>query len=88
MLFIIFIRYSSFAFNQSNFESSDDLNNISLGRWPLALNAIFNATAHYIFIVSVVLMLLPIFLGKLSVVRDIYAAEIFTPLSRITFSIS
>eukprot|EP00347_Sterkiella_histriomuscorum_P019610 403340973 len=81
LIFVIFIRYSSFGYNTNE-------QSLQFGRWPLALNAIFNAFAHYLFIIGWVLILLPIFIGKLSIVRDIYAAEIFTPLSRISFSVS
>ena len=82
MLFVIFIRYSSFGLQSPN------INSVIYGRWPLALNAVFNAFAHYLFIIGWVLILIPIFIGKLSLVRDIYAAEFCKPLARITFSIS
>ena len=79
MIFMIFIRYSSFGLN-------DDYKNVSLGRWPIGLNAFFNGFGHYLFILSMVCIYVPVFIGKLSIIRDIYASTFFRPLSRINFS--
>ena len=76
---MIFIRYSSFGFN-------DDSYKVAFGRWPTFLNAIFNGISHYLFIIGYVLVFLPVFIGKLSIIRDIYASTFFRPLSRICFS--
>ncbi|CDW90007.1 UNKNOWN [Stylonychia lemnae] len=81
MFFVVFIRYSSFGMNEPSAENTD------YGRWPIILNAFFNAFAHYLFIFSVILIILPIFIGKLSVIRDIFGADFFRPLSRISFSV-
>lgn len=50
------------------------------------MNALFNSTAHYLFIVGLVLVFIPIFMGKLSIIRDIFASQFFRPLARISFS--
>jgi len=79
LLFLMFIRYSCFAFN-------DDSKSVDYGRWPNALNAIFNGLAHYLYILSMVAIFIPVFLGKLSIIRDIYASAFFRPLSRVNLS--
>jgi len=81
MIFVIFIRYSCFAFN-------DDSNTVDYGRWPVALNAIFNGLAHYLYLLSVVGIFIPVFLGKLSIIRDIYASAFFRPLARVNLTTS
>ena len=77
----MFLRYSSFAFLKND-------EKIEYGRWPIPINAIFNALAPYIFINAFVLIFLPIFIGKLSIIRDIYASTFFRPLARITYSVA
>lgn len=81
LFFIIFIRYSCYAFY------SDPVT-IAQGRWPTGLNAIFNSLAPYVFIFGFVLIFIPIFVGKLSIIRDIFTSAFFRPLSRINFSAS
>jgi hypothetical protein len=75
---LVFIRYSSFVSAPSN--------SIDMGRWPIVLNALFNACSPYLFITGFVLIFLPIFMGKLSIVRDIFASSFFRPLARVSFS--
>ena len=83
MLFTIFVRYLAFVSHEKN-----DLRNLKVtnGTWPAWLNALFNATFHYIFIASVILIFMPIFAGKLSLLRDIYSAAFFRPFARISFT--
>jgi hypothetical protein len=50
------------------------------------LNSLFSAVAHYLFIAGHVLVFLPIFIGKLSIIRDVFASSFFRPLARISFS--
>jgi len=76
MLFTIFIRYSSFKNSQ----------NVNQGNWSPIANSLFNSVAHYLFIASLVLIFLPIFIGKLSIIRDIFASSFFRPFARISFS--
>jgi hypothetical protein len=78
LLFVIFIRYSSFSGITPAL--------VDLGRWPLLLNATFNALSHYLFISGFILLFLPTFIGKLSIVRDIFASQFFRPLARVSFS--
>ena len=42
--------------------------------------------APYLFIFAFVFMLLPIFIGKLSLLRDVLSTSFFRPLSRVSFS--
>eukprot|EP00347_Sterkiella_histriomuscorum_P010014 403339018 len=79
LLFTLFIRYSCFG-QYNNPESVD------YGRWPFFLNGLFNGLCHYIYIISVIALFIPVFLGKLSIIRDIYASTFFRPLSRINLS--
>ena len=78
-VFVLFIRYTSYGFIQNT-------QDIDSGTWPILLNAIFNAFAHYLFIIAFVLVFLPIFMGKLSIIRDIFASSFFRPLARLSFS--
>lgn len=75
---MVFIRYWSFV----NVPQKE----IDQGRWPIIANAVFNAFSHYLFITGFVLIFLPIFIGKLSIVRDIFASSFFRPLARVSFS--
>lgn len=77
IFFVVFIRYTCFGLYDGDEK---------YGRWPYYLNAIFNGFAHYLFIIGYVLVLIPIFIGKLSIIRDIYAASFFKPLSRICYT--
>jgi hypothetical protein len=71
VLFVMFIRDTSFG----RFDyTKSTLHEIRMGTWPLGLDALFNGTAHFLFIIGVSMIFLPIFLGKLTVLRDIYAA--------------
>jgi hypothetical protein len=81
LAFVVFIRYSCYAFNDSSVPVVD-------GRWPVALNAAYNGLAPYLFIIAFVLIFIPVFVGKLSIIRDIFASAFFRPLSRINFSTS
>ena len=81
LLFVVFIRYSCFGL-------VNNPTNVSHGRWPRELNAAFNGIAPYLFIMAHVLILLPVFIGKLSIVRDIYAAPFFRPFARINLSVA
>jgi hypothetical protein len=78
-IFVIFVRYTSYGFIKS-------LQDVDMGTWPVLMNAIFNAFAHYLFIIAFVLVFLPIFMGKLSIIRDIFASSFFRPLARLSFS--
>jgi hypothetical protein len=84
-LFVVFIRYTSFAFIDRKDQSPQA---VEMGRWPLWLNVIFNAFAHYLFILGLVLLFLPIFLGKLSLLRDFFGAAFFRPFSRTNYTIA
>jgi hypothetical protein len=79
-IFLLFIRYSDF----SRVSTSEAFT----GKWPIGLNAVFNALATYLFLISIICVFLPVFLGKLSIIRDIYASPFFRPLSRMNFSAS
>ena len=76
-LILVFIRYWSFG------KYTDPNDDFTKGRWPSGANAAFNGLAHYFFIISIVMILLPIFIGKISIVRSILSADVFRPLSRI-----
>lgn len=78
-LFVVFIRYTSFGF-------ITNIKDVDQGLWPLWLNAIFNSLASYLFILSFVLVFIPIFMGKLSIIRDIFASSFFRPLARLSYS--
>ena len=78
-VFVIFIRYTSYGFIESAAI-------IDYGSWPTLANALFNAFAPYLFIIAFVLVFLPIFMGKLSIIRDIFASSFFRPLARISYS--
>jgi hypothetical protein len=85
LLFVVFIRYSCFAFfDRTNLSPQA----VDMGRWPIWLNAVFNAFAHYLFIIGVVLLFLPVFVGKLSLLRDIFGAPFFRPFSRTNYTIA
>lgn len=77
--FVVFIRYTSYGFITS-------MKDVDQGLWPIWLNAIFNSLASYLFILSFVLVFIPIFMGKLSIIRDIFASSFFRPLARISYS--
>lgn len=79
LFFTIFIRYSCYG-------QFDNEQWVNYGRWPIGLNAAFNGIFTYIYILSVVAIFIPVFLGKLSIIRDIYASTFFRPLSRINLS--
>lgn len=81
LFFLIFIRYSSFG----ELASADY---VEMGRWPIELNAFYNGLAPYFFLGSIVCIFLPIFLGKLSIIRDIFASEFFRPFAKVNFSAS
>jgi hypothetical protein len=85
LTFLVFIRYLNFMGL-----SKDDLSSLSVtrGTWPSWLNALFNATAHYLFIASIVVIFIPIFAGKLSLIRDVYAAPFFRPFARTNFTLA
>ena len=78
-LFVVFIRYTSFGFITNT-------KDVDQGLWPLWLNAIFNSFASYLFILAFVLVFIPIFMGKLSIIRDIFASSFFRPLARLSYS--
>ena len=78
---MVFVRFSCFSYNT-------DYQNVIYGRWPIGLNAFFNGLAHYLVILSIVMIFLPVFLGKLSIIRDIFASSFFTPLARVGFTAS
>ena len=80
IIFVVFIRFSSFGLLEANAFAQVQ------GRWPTGLNAVFNSTAHFLFILGCAMVFLPVFVGRLSLVRDIYAAEFLRPLARITYS--
>jgi hypothetical protein len=78
-IFVIFIRYTSYGF-------ITNLKDVDIGTWPVLINSLFNAFSHYLFIIAFVLVFLPIFMGKLSIIRDIFASSFFRPLARLSFS--
>ena len=85
LTFLIFVRYLDFMGL-----SKDDLLSLSVtrGTWPSWLNALFNGMAHYLFIASIVVIFIPIFAGKLSLIRDVYAAPFFRPFARTNFTLA
>ncbi len=78
-VFVIFIRYTSYGF-------ITHIKDVDQGLWPIWLNAIFNSLSSYLFILAVVLVFIPIFMGKLSIIRDIFASSFFRPLARLSYS--
>jgi len=80
---MVFIRYTSFGFFDNRNISPMA---VDMGRWPIILNAIFNGVAHYLFIFGMVMVFLPVFMGKLNVIRDIYASSFFRPFARTNFT--
>ncbi len=81
-LIMVFLRYTSFSYYDENISPQA----IDKGRWPVWLNAFFNAFAHYIFICSLVMLCLPIFIGKLSIIRELLGAPFFRPFARTNFT--
>jgi|LauGreDrversion4_2_1035121.scaffolds.fasta_scaffold341637_2 hypothetical protein len=79
---VIFARYFCFA----SFNEGISPQAIDRGRWPVWMNGLFNAFAHYIFIASIVMICLPIFIGKLSIIREILGAPFFRPFARTNFT--
>jgi len=79
---MMFARYTCFA----RFDEDISPQAIDRGRWSKWLNGSFNALAHYIFISSIVMICIPIFIGKLSIIRDILGAPFFRPFSRTNFT--
>jgi hypothetical protein len=79
---MIFIRYSCFA----KFDANISPQAIDMGRWPIVVNGIFNGIGHYLFITGVVMIFLPVFIGKLSIIRDIFGATFFRPFARTNFT--
>lgn len=67
ILFVVFIRFSSFGGNIS-------IDNVDKGTWYPLFNASYTAFAPYLFIFGFVLIFVPIFIGKLSILRDIFAS--------------
>jgi hypothetical protein len=61
---------------------------MDLGSWPIWLNAIFNGFAHYLFILCVTIIFIPVFVGRLSALRDFYGASFFKPLARTSFTLA
>lgn len=84
-LFLLFIRFSDYAKVDASGTSTEEIFN---GKWSNGLNAIYNGIASYLFIGSVICTFLPVFLGKLSIIRDIYASPFFRPISKINYSAS
>jgi hypothetical protein len=67
IIFVVFIRFTSFG---GNLEIKD----VNKGRWSQFFNAMYTAFAPYLFITGFVLAFIPIFIGKLSILRDIFAS--------------
>lgn len=84
-LFMVFIRYGSYGLYDYK-ELTPQI--VSKGRWSSVINAIFNATGHYLFIIGVILVFIPVFIGKLTWIRDIFSAQIFRPIARINFTMA
>lgn len=82
LLVCVFIRYTNFC------GITDSSSDVMHGHWPRALNAGFNGLASYLFLTSIILIFLPVFLGKLSIIRDIFASNFFRPLARLNFSVA
>lgn len=78
-MFVVFIRFSSFGGNLS-------INDVDKGTWYPLFNAMYTAFAPYLFIFGFVLVFIPIFIGKLSILRDIFASQFFRPLARLSYS--
>lgn len=85
VLFVVFIRYTSFG-NLSRINVSPQA--VDLGDWPILINAFFNALAHYVFIIGFIMIFIPVFIGRLSVVRDIYSATFFRPFARTNMTMA
>jgi hypothetical protein len=79
ILFVVFIRFTSFGGNL-------DLKDVDQGTWLPLFNALYTAFAPYLFISGFVLVFIPIFIGKLSILRDIFASQFFRPLARLSYS--
>jgi hypothetical protein len=78
-IFVVFIRFTSIGLNL-------DRKDVDKGTWFPVFNATYTAFAPYFFIFGMVLAFIPIFVGKLSIVRDIFASQFFRPLARISYS--
>jgi len=78
-IFVVFIRFTSIGLNL-------DRKDVDKGTWFPVFNAAYTAFAPYFFIFGMVLAFIPIFVGKLSIVRDIFASQFFRPLARISYS--
>jgi hypothetical protein len=85
LTFLVFIRYTAFISLTAN-ELNDSF--VDRGTWYTWVNALFNSFSHYLFVVAVTLIFLPIFLGKFSILRDIYAAQFFRPFARTSFTLA
>ena len=85
VLFVVFIRYTSFG-NLSRKNVSPQA--VDLEDWPIIINALFNALAHYVFIIGFIMIFIPVFIGRLSVVRDIYSAQFFRPFARTNMTLA
>ncbi len=75
MVFVLFIRFTSF-------QDSDGVK----GRWGVLLNSLFNCLAGHLFTWGLVLVFLPIFIGRLTIIRDIFASSFFRPFARVSFT--
>lgn len=94
LICLIFARFGSIDFLNTVYTNGSDESIDTKGKsinnswWPVSLSALFNGFAPYLFLVSQIMIFLPPFVGKLSIIRDIYSATIFKPLGRITYSVS
>ena len=79
ILFVVFIRYTSFGGNITPAL-------VDKGTWFQLFNSLYTAFAPYLFIAGFVLAFIPVFIGKLSILRDIFASQFFRPLARLSYS--
>lgn len=79
ILFVVFIRFTSFGGNLN-------IKYVDSGTWYPLFNALYTAFAPYLFIFGFVLVFIPVFIGKLSILRDIFASQFFRPLARLSYS--
>eukprot|EP00349_Pseudokeronopsis_sp_Brazil_P010709 CAMPEP_0202978826 /NCGR_PEP_ID=MMETSP1396-20130829/85145_1 /ASSEMBLY_ACC=CAM_ASM_000872 /TAXON_ID= /ORGANISM="Pseudokeronopsis sp., Strain Brazil" /LENGTH=164 /DNA_ID=CAMNT_0049717973 /DNA_START=1133 /DNA_END=1627 /DNA_ORIENTATION=+ len=57
-----------------------------MGTWPHWMNAVWNGSATYLFILMCLFIVNPVLISKLSLVRNFLKSHLWRPLSTITFA--
>jgi hypothetical protein len=58
-----------------------------MGKWNIVGNVLYNSLAGPLFITSMALGLLPVFLGKLPLISDTLSSVFFRPFAKMSLSI-